>query len=88
MRIPAERSSAELVMEAPSSGRRVLPLADFGTADFADCGATLNGHAGSISDGAWQNDAMTMENSRGIVKAAPSPLSPDGAAFEVAWSHQ
>jgi hypothetical protein len=88
MRSSAERSSAEWVMEAPSSYYGVLPLAHFATQDFTDCEATLDGHTGTISDDAWQNDPMTMVTSSGVVKAAPSDLSPDGSAFEVAWSHQ
>lgn len=52
----ADRSSAEWITEAPSSGQRILPLADFGTADFgpyyvnnkAGNGATVNGQTGGI----------------------------------------
>ena len=88
MKRQPERSSAEWVMEAPATGRRTLPLADFDTVGFSDCAATLNGHTGTISDSAWQNDPMTMATSGGVTKAAPLGLSGDGSSFEVTWSHQ
>jgi len=82
----AKRTSAEWIAEAPwSSG--VLPLADFGTVPFSSAQATLNGHAGTISDGAWKYDAITMTTSSGYVKALPSALSKDGSAFSVTWQH-
>jgi hypothetical protein len=74
-------------MEAPSESS-VLPLADFGVVDFFDCEATVNGVTGPIGDAAWQNDALTMETSAGVVKAAPSALTSDGSDFSVAWKHQ
>jgi hypothetical protein len=82
----AQRSSAEWITEAPSSGR-VLPLADFGSTTFTDCSATLNGHTGAISDSAWQYDELTMAG-RGYVKAVPSDLSSDGSSFGVTWYHE
>jgi hypothetical protein len=84
---PAKRLSAEWVEEAPSSGG-VLALADFGTADFFDCYATMNGYTGAINDAAWQSDAITMETSDGTIKAQPSALSLDGASFSVDWAHE
>ena len=83
----AKRQSAEWIMEAPWMGG-VLPLADFGDVTFTDCSATLNGHTGTISDPAWQEDPMTMMTADGVVKADPSALSPDGSAFTVTWSHE
>jgi len=83
-------SSAEWVAEAPSLCRascQVQPLADFGTANFSGSFATGNGHTGSIGDGAWTNDSITMVTNGGTVKAQPSGLSPDGTAFSVAWQH-
>lgn len=81
----ASRQSAEWVMEAPWSGG-VLPLANFGTMQFSNAQATINGHAGAINDSAWQNDPITMTNSSGAPKATPSLLSPDGGAFSVQWN--
>lgn len=80
------RSSAEWVVEAPTSGAtgQVLPLANFGIVNFSGCSATLNGHTGSISDASWQNDPITMETNTGAFEAVPSALSPDGKSFSVA----
>lgn len=85
-----QRSSAEWIAEAPSSGR-VLPLANFGTVTFTGCSATVNGHTGTISDGAWQNDAITMVVGAGkhvTIKAQPSPLDSTGSIFSVTWYHK
>ena len=38
---PASRTSVEWIAEAPSSGNRILPLADFGTVGFSKCQATI-----------------------------------------------
>jgi len=84
----ARRLSAEWIQEAPWWGG-VLPLANFGTIDFSDCYATMNGHTGTISDPAWQLDAITMVASDGVtVKAQPSDLSADGSSFSVTWYNE
>ena len=83
----AKRSSAEWIAEAPSSSGGVLPLADFGTAQFQSASATLNGHTGSINDSSWQYDAITMVTPSLVTKALPSSLSSGGSAFSVAWQH-
>lgn len=80
-----QRQSAEWITEAPwSSG--VLPLANFGTMAFSNASATLNGHTGTISDGLWQMDQITMTDSSENPKATPSSLSPDGSAFSMTWN--
>jgi Peptidase A4 family len=89
----AALTSAEWVAEAPSSCSRfrcsVLPLANFGTVNFSGSYTTGNGHTGTISDGTWSNDQITMVTSTGTtIKAQPSALSPDGTAFSVKWNHQ
>ena len=84
----AQRSSAEWVVEAPSSySGRVLPLADFGTVTFSAASATINGHTGNIGDTAWRNDPMIMVTQTGIVKAQPTALSNGGTSFTVTWYH-
>lgn len=80
-----QRQSAEWIMEAPWSGG-VLPLANFGTLNFNNAQATLNGHTGTISDAAWQNDRIIMVNASGTVKATPSALSSDGSGFTITWN--
>lgn len=87
----AARTSAEWVAEAPSScfaTCSVLPLANFGTVNFNGSFTTGNGHTGSISDGAWTNDSITMVTKSGTVKASPSALSPGGTSFSDTWHHQ
>lgn len=83
----ASRSSAEWVMEAPSSSSGVLPLANFGTINFSSCSATLNGTTGAISS--WPYDPITMVTGgrRSVNKAVPSALSSGGNAFSVVWKH-
>jgi hypothetical protein len=89
----AERSSAEWIMEAPSSGGGILPLADFGTAyygfDFTlialTCYATVNGVTGAIGSFGSSVYELTMVTSNLIVKAQPSTLSSDGMSFSVKW---
>jgi len=83
----AQRSSAEWIVEAPYSGG-ILPLADFGTVTLTRCSATLSGHVGSISDTAWQNDAIIMADSDVTSKAQPSSLSQGGAGFSVSWQSE
>ena len=98
-------TSAEWIAEAPSScsssGQcRTLPLADFGTISFARAAATGDGHAGTISDPAWQatpvelaelgQDGLDpsfagMQPSLATSGASPGPLSADGRGFAVAW---
>jgi hypothetical protein len=85
----AARTSAEWVAEAPSSISGVLPLANFGTANFRSASATGNGHTGVISDSAWSNDEITMvvSHTDPTVKAQPSALNGTGNAFSVTWQH-
>ncbi len=86
----ALRSSAEWIVEAPYSGG-VLPLADFGTASFSHCVATINGTTGPIDDTPyWQDDPITMQTSSGVVKAGP-PSGVNGttsSAFSIQWHHE
>jgi len=87
----AALSSAEWVAEAPSSCSilfcKVLPLANFGSVNFSGYYTTGNGHSGSISDPAWNNDQIVMVTQSLLTKAQPSALSPDGSTFSVAWQH-
>jgi len=72
----AKLASAEAIVEAPSGGG-VLPLANFGNANFS--GVTANG-ATMTSPPAAQ---ITMVNSSGGIKAQPSGLA--GGNFSVTW---
>lgn len=84
MSTSAVRSSAEWVVEAPYSGA-ILPLSDFQLATFNYCSAIINGVSGSISDGSWLNDEITMVGGSGGVQAQPSGLLKDGSCFQVTW---
>src|SRR3989454_8170558 len=89
----AQRSSAEWIAEAPSSGG-ILPLANFGTVYYgtdntgvaSTCFATINGATGAIGSFASSSiQSITMVTSSGAVKAQPSALSTDGTSFSVKW---
>lgn len=83
-----KRSSAEWVVEAPSNGYSILPLANFRTITMSNCIATINGVSGPINNSAWKNDAITMVTPYGVQKAQPSALTSNGEGFSVTWKHQ
>jgi hypothetical protein len=72
-------SSAEWIAEAPSSGSKILPLANFGT--WTETGATVN--SGVITSD--PDDELTMIDNSGAVKAQPGPLNGSGNGFSVTW---
>jgi hypothetical protein len=87
-RVKAQRSSAEWIAEAPSSSGGVLPLANFGTANFGTSAAdtaTINGVTGAIGTFS-QVFQITMVTTGGTVKAQPSALGSDNSSFSVTWS--
>jgi len=72
-----DRSSAEVITEAPSSETGVLPLADFGTVNYS--GAEANGTAlGSLSP-----TEIIMVDSRGRDEDSTSAIS--GGSFSNTW---
>jgi hypothetical protein len=76
----ARNASAEVIAEAPSSTRGVLPLANFGSMNFTN--ATVNGQAlGTVPTA----QKITMANGS-TTKAAVSNLS-NNNAFTVTWRH-
>jgi hypothetical protein len=75
----APRSSAEVIAEAPSSSSGVLPLTNFGTANFT--ASTANGSP----IGNFSPDKIDMV-SGSTTKATTSALS-GGTAFSVTWHH-
>jgi hypothetical protein len=83
-----QRSSAEWIVEAPSSGS-VLPLANFGTVKFSAAQATISGHTGAIDDSSWQNTSINMTNKSGTaVIATTSGLTDSGgkSSFSVSFT--
>jgi hypothetical protein len=82
----AQRSSAEWVAEAPSSGGGILPLADFHTVSYSDDKTTVNGTTGAIGAfGTTNVYQITMVDSSGNPKAIPSMLGSDNSRFSVQW---
>jgi hypothetical protein len=75
----AARSSAEVIVEAPSSSSGVLPLADFGTMSFT--GSTANGSAIGNAGGVTE---ITMVDNQGRAKDSISALS-SGENFSATW---
>jgi hypothetical protein len=76
----AQRSSAEWIVEAPSSFFGVLPLANFGTAKISAAQATINGTTGAIDNGAWQSTSIDMVSNSGTPIDQTSGLTDTAAA--------
>jgi hypothetical protein len=85
------RSSVEWIMEAPSSGTGILPLADFGTIGFSGAMAAFSGATAPISNFGNNVQEITMVTSNGVTtKAKPSGLTTSttgGSSFSVTWEH-
>jgi hypothetical protein len=78
----SSNSSAEWVQEAPSVGRGLVSLDQFGTVRFSGASAVRDGKAMSLS--ALGAKAITMINGQGQAIAQPSTIARDGASFTVA----
>jgi hypothetical protein len=95
-------TSAEWIVEAPSAcyGDRceTLPLANFGSAAFANAQATTTtGHSGAINDTAWSATAIALRSDSGRAfggrfasddgagGATPGDLTPTGDGFPVTY---
>jgi len=77
----SSRSSAEWVQEAPSSGRGIIPLDDFGTVRFTGGSAVRDGKTLNLT--ALGATAVAMINRSGQAIAQPSTLGADGSSFAV-----
>jgi hypothetical protein len=77
------RSSAEWIVEAPSGGG-ILPLANFGTATFTNCSATVNGVSGPINT-SWSGTKLEQINmvSGSTTEDTTGPLDSSGTSFLV-----
>jgi hypothetical protein len=76
----AQRSSAEWIMEGPSSGL----LTNFGSVGFSAASATINGQTANL--GSLPNaQPITMVTQSGTPRATPSQVS--GGGFSVSWQH-
>jgi len=74
-------SSAEWVQEAPSAGRGMIPLDDFGTLRFSGASAVRDGQ--SLALKALNPQAITMINGARQPLAQPSVIGADGSSFSV-----
>jgi hypothetical protein len=74
-------SSAEWIQEEPSSGRRLIPLDNFGTATFGDSETVAGGVRRNLRSGNAQ--PITLVNRSGTVLASPSAVTADGGGFTV-----
>jgi hypothetical protein len=74
-------SSAEWVEEAPSGGRRVLPLENFGSIHFTASSAVKDGKRLSVAQLAAKSIAMV--DGAGRLLASPSAIGTDGSSFSI-----
>jgi hypothetical protein len=89
----AKMTSAEWIVEAPSSNSGILPLADFKTAKFGNaytsvpstCYATVGTTTGPIGNFGTAVQTINMVTNRGVLKDSTSALSTDGTSFYVTW---
>jgi hypothetical protein len=78
----SSNSSAEWVQEAPSVGRGLVALDQFGTVQFTGASAVRDGKTLSLS--AIGAKAITMINGQGQAIAQPSTIASDGSSFTIA----
>lgn len=83
---PANRSSAEWILEDPSSGGSLLPLSNFGNTPFYQCTATVNGITAPITNSSWPTESLNMEDA-GIIKVFTSSVFGSGMNFMTNWEH-
>jgi hypothetical protein len=78
----SSNSSAEWVQEAPSVGRGLVSLDQFGVVQFSGASAVRDGK--TMSAAALGAKAITMINGQGQAIAQPSTIASDGSSFTVA----
>jgi ketosteroid isomerase-like protein len=80
-RYTSSHSSAEWVEEAPSSGRGILPLDNFGTVQFSAASTVQNGQTEDLT--AAHARPISLIGAAQQPLAVPSPLGSDGSSFSV-----
>ena len=78
----SSNSSAEWVQEAPSIGRGLVSLDQFGVVQFSGASAVRDGK--TMSAAALGAKAITMINGQGQAIGQPSTIASDGSSFTVA----
>ena len=95
----ADRTSAEWIAEAPSTGSScedILPLADFHVANYgldytSDSGTNTaidSGTSGRIRAFGSNVQEITMVSCSGATEAVPTSLTSDGTSFRVWWKSE
>ena len=84
----AQRSSAEWIVEAPSSNQGILSLANFGSVTFSNATATINGVTGPIDSTSWQASAINMSAGRGSLETSVSGLTDTNGASAFTDTYQ
>src|SRR5438067_414733 len=78
----SSNSSAEWIQEAPSIGRGLVSLDQFGIVQFSGASAVRDGKTMSVA--ALGAKAITMINGQGQAIAQPSTIASDGSSFTIA----
>jgi Peptidase A4 family len=79
-------SSAEWIEEDPSlTSGRLIPLDDFGTANFTGGQTIADGSTDNIAEAS--PDSITMVNREDQTEALPSALNGSGNGFSVSWQN-
>jgi hypothetical protein len=83
----AQRSSAEWIVEAPTSASSgsIQKLPNFGSVTFTNASAVINGIQGPINSPYWQSQALDI-GSNGILYDATSILTNAGTSFVVTYN--
>lgn len=81
VRYRSSLSSAEWIEEAPSAGRRIVPLDNFGSVQFSSGSTVKDGKSVTIAQAGAQ--PVTMADPAGNALASPSALTSNGAGFTV-----
>jgi ketosteroid isomerase-like protein len=80
-RYTSSHSSAEWIEEAPSSGRGILPLDNFGTVQFSSASAVKNGQTEDLAAAGAQPISLIGASQQPL--AVPSAVGTDGQSFSV-----
>jgi hypothetical protein len=81
IRYNSSKSSAEWIQEAPSVGRGIAPLDNFGTVKFTGASTVVDGKKQNLS--AANAKAVTMADAANQPLAIPSAIGSDGSSFTV-----
>jgi len=85
---PCQRSSAEVISEAPSSGTSILPLTNFRAESFTDVVVTnSHGQRAGLRAPWWNTFGVSTENNSGAVLDQPTQIF-RGKAFDCYWMAQ